>query len=183
MREHELNQAVLESSGDQPTFPIDNQQSTIDNSTIWSALALVMDPEIPVLSVVDMGMIAGVCVEPSGVTVDLTPTFAGCPAIDLIRREIIEAVRNAGAATANVRVVYDPPWTSDRISAEGRAKLKEFGLAPPGAACSAGELEKIPCPHCDSKNTEMESLFGPTLCRSIHYCHDCLQSFEHFKPV
>jgi len=85
-----------------------------------------------------------------------------------------------------VNVVFDPSWTSDRISASGREKLKAFGLAPPGERCSGGSvqtLERTPCPYCNSLDTDLESLFGPTLCRSIHYCRSCLQSFEHFKAV
>jgi len=152
---------------------------------IWVALKSVTDPEIPVLNVVEMGMIAGVRTEGGRVIVDLTPTFVGCPAIDLITRSIREALSSIGEADATVSVVYEPPWTSDRITEEGRKKLKEFGLAPPGARCEGGaiDLEQVACPFCGSKQTTLESIFGPTLCRSIHYCQSCLQSFEHFKPV
>ncbi len=153
---------------------------------IRRALEAVTDPEIPVINVLEMGMIAGVRIEQNRVVIDMTPTFAGCPALDMIRENIRTAVTGLGETDVTVNVVYDPPWTTDRISDEGRRKLKEFGLAPPGKRCSATEtpdLEKIACPHCDSTNTELESIFGPTLCRSIHYCRHCLQSFEHFKVV
>lgn len=153
---------------------------------VWSALASVMDPEIPTLSVLDMGMIAAVRAQQDGVQVDLTPTFAGCPALDAIREDIAAKVKEAGEPGVIVNVVFNPPWTSDRITDEGRRKLKEFGLAPPGERCSGGAmpmLEKTACPFCDSTDTDLESIFGPTLCRSIHYCHNCLQSFEHFKQV
>ncbi|MCO6439267.1 MAG: phenylacetate-CoA oxygenase subunit PaaJ [Phycisphaerae bacterium] len=153
----------------------------------WQALETVADPEIPVINVVEMGMIADVRESDAGIVVDLTPTFAGCPAIDLIRTEIRRAVRDAGESDVTVCVVFDPPWTSDRITEEGRQKLKDFGLAPPSAKSCGGPqasaLEAVPCPHCGSVETEMESLFGPTLCRSIHYCQECRQSFEHFKEV
>ena len=156
----------------------------LDDSTLVQAIASVTDPEIPVLSVVDMGIIVGVRNADGAVEIDITPTFSGCPALDVIRREIKEAVLRAGARSAEVRIVYHPPWTSDRLTPEGRRKLKEFGLAPPGARCgSSPNLDRVACPLCNSDNTEMESLFGPTLCRSIHYCRDCLQSFEHFKAV
>jgi len=151
-----------------------------------TALATVTDPEIPTLNVVELGMIAGVHLGSDAVTVDLTPTFAGCPALDVIKRDIISAVTGAGESNVKVQIVYDPPWTSDRITEEGRRKLKEFGLAPPGARCSGGtahDLERVPCPFCDSTDTDLESIFGPTLCRSIHYCRNCRQSFEHFKAV
>jgi ring-1,2-phenylacetyl-CoA epoxidase subunit PaaD len=153
---------------------------------IRRVLETVTDPEIPVVNVIEMGIIADVRIEADGVIVDMTPTFVGCPALDVIRESIRAAVTGLGETDVTVNVVFDPPWTTDRINESGRRKLKEFGLAPPGERCSATgspDLERVACPHCDSSNTELESLFGPTLCRSIHYCHDCLQSFEHFKSV
>lgn len=154
---------------------------------VWQALQAVADPEIPPLSILDLGIITDVRVERDGVTVDMTPTFAGCPALDMIRENITEAVAQLGDDRVTVNIVYDPPWTTDRITETGRRVLKEFGLAPPGRQCGGGsavpDLDRVPCPHCDATDTELESLFGPTLCRSIHYCKSCRQSFEHFKPV
>lgn len=151
----------------------------------WEAIATVTDPEIPVLSVVEMGMIARVEIAGSDVNVDLTPTFVGCPAIDLIRTEITAALRSIGEQDTRIRVVFEPPWSSDRISAVGRQKLLEFGIAPPAGNCAhaSPSLERVRCPFCGSEQTDLESIFGPTLCRSIHYCRACLQTFEHFKPV
>lgn len=153
----------------------------------WRAVATVNDPEIPPLSVVDLGMIVDVEVAEDRVTVKMTPTFAACPALDMIRKDIVEAVGEAGFAEVQVVTVFDPPWTTDRITAEGLRKLKEFGLAPPPRIGDRNlvqiSLENVPCPHCNSTNTTLESAFGPTLCRSIHYCNACLQSFEHFKPL
>ena len=168
---------------------IDIRHSTFDNSSIAAirrALETVVDPEIPVVNVVEMGMIAGVRMESGMVVIDMTPTFVGCPARDVIRENIRAAVSAVTAAHVTVNVVFDPPWTSDRISETGRQKLKAFGLAPPGERCSGAlmqSLERTSCPYCDSTDTDVESLFGPTLCRSIHYCRSCLQSFEHFKAV
>ena len=152
---------------------------------IWNALQSVTDPEIPVISVVEMGMIADVRIDVDHAVVDLTPTFVGCPAIDLIRREIREAVLSTQEREVTVNVVYDPPWSTDRITDVGRKKLTDFGLAPPRDRCAGGidTLEKVECPFCKSTETDLESIFGPTLCRSIHYCRVCLQSFEHFKSV
>ncbi len=153
---------------------------------IWDALAGVPDPEIPPLSIVELGMIAAVRVAEDHAEVDMTPTFAGCPALALIREEIERAVHAAGEHEVVVNTVFDPPWTTERISEVGRRKLKEFGLAPPGRRCagdSLPDIELVPCPHCDSTETDLESIFGPTLCRSIHYCRTCRQSFEHFKAV
>ncbi|RME39108.1 MAG: phenylacetate-CoA oxygenase subunit PaaJ [Planctomycetota bacterium] len=160
--------------------------STERLARVYRALETVLDPEIPVLNVLEMGIVADVHIDESGVTIDMTPTFAGCPALDVLRREMVEAVRAAGEPSVTVRVVYDPPWTTDRLSEEARRKLKAFGLAPPGPRCGAQslpEIERVPCPYCDSTDTELETMFGPTLCRSIHYCHACRQSFEHFKAV
>lgn len=155
-------------------------------ANVRRALDTVTDPEIPVITIAEMGMIAGVRLEDDGVVVDMTPTFAGCPALDVIRSEIVAAIKASGEPKVTVHVVYDPPWTSDRISEAGRRKLKEFGLAPPGQRCGGHgdvDLEQVPCPLCDSIETDLESIFGPTLCRSMHYCRHCRQSFEHFKPV
>lgn len=151
---------------------------------VWRALESVADPEIPPVSIVDLGMIADVRLAGDEIIVDMTPTFAACPALDMIRDEIRKAVLAAGAQSVTVNVVFDPPWTTDRITEQGCRKLKQFGLAPPGPRCTGPpNLDKTPCPYCDSTNTDLESMFGPTLCRSMHYCQDCLQSFEHFKAV
>jgi len=167
---------------------------------IIAALQAVTDPEIPVVTVLDMGMIAGVRVHSFAVEVDLTPTFAGCPALDLIRSDIVKALRDAGEVSAVVHTVFDPPWTTERISDAGLHKLKEFGLAPPRRQHGGGqnpdmialtlgghtldcETETVACPFCNSRNTKQESMFGPTLCRAIHYCDNCRQSFEQFKVV
>jgi len=156
-----------------------------EDDVVWRALERVTDPEIPVLNVVDLGIIAAVRIHGNHVEVDMTPTFAGCPALDVIREEIRQSVSEAMQHAVTVHVVYDPPWTSDRISEEGRRKLKAFGLSPPGPRCGSipASLEKVACPFCESKDTRLDSIFGPTLCRSMHYCESCRQSFEHFKPV
>ena len=150
------------------------------------ALEGVRDPEIPPLSIVELGMVAGVEIEGGRMVVSITPTFVACPAVDVIRREARDAAVSIGEHDAQVRIVFDPPWTSDRITLTGRRKLKEFGLAPPGTGQKGDPLVQIQivrCPFCESLDTQLESPFGPTLCRSIHYCHHCRQSFEHFKPV
>ncbi|MFO0972395.1 MAG: 1,2-phenylacetyl-CoA epoxidase subunit PaaD [Phycisphaerae bacterium] len=161
---------------------------------VRAAVASVTDPEIPVLSIVDLGMVNGVAVEPDGsAVVRITPTFVGCPATELISQNIRDAVRAAGVDDVRVELEFDPPWTSARISAAGREKLLAFGLAPPHRGASSADaapdaaiesnFHRVPCPHCGSTQTDLESIFGPTLCRSIHYCRGCRQSFEHFKPV
>lgn len=153
---------------------------------VWKTLEQVKDPEIPVVSVVEMGIIQGVEVGEDGVTVTMTPTFAGCPAIELMRENIREQLESLGVPDATVNVALDPAWTSDRITESGRAKLKEIGLAPParhGGTIEIDLLEVVHCPFCGSANTAMENPFGPTLCRALYYCNDCQQPFEKFKAL
>lgn len=158
-----------------------------DLEIIWKVLESVTDPEIPVVSVVDMGIVTDVFMKGRTVVVQMTPTFAGCPALDIMHDTMRRAVQGAGYPDVKVETVFDPPWSSDRITEEGRRKLKEFGLAPParcnGSPVTQQVLSEVACPFCDSRETVLESLFGPTLCRSIHYCNKCRQSFEQFKPV
>lgn len=154
-------------------------------TAIWQAIESVTDPEIPVLSVVDMGIIAAVRADERSVSVDITPTFVGCPAVDVMREGIRQAIEAIGEKNVEINLVFHPPWTSDRMTEQGRRKLKEFGLAPPvrGLVQIGITPPAIACPYCNSHQTEVESMFGPTLCRAIYYCRSCLQSFEHFKNV
>jgi ring-1,2-phenylacetyl-CoA epoxidase subunit PaaD len=162
-------------------------------AAVWAALAEVHDPEIPVISLVDMGMVHQVAVESGTVTVTLLPTFVGCPALAIIREAVIRRVAELpGVEAVTVTFTHDPPWTSDRITPRGRERLKAFGIAPPaGTAGCAGDggtglldlLEVPSCPYCGSGNTHLENLFGPTACRSIYYCDDCRQPFEGMKSV
>ena len=159
---------------------------TGDVDRIWKALEGVKDPEIPAISLVELGMIPDVSVDGSRVTIRMLPTFAGCPALDVMREDLKRAVEAAGFSEVCVDVVFEPTWSTDRITPEGLRKLKAFGLAPPskcGAGVTEAALENVCCPYCESRNTTLESMFGPTLCRAIHYCNNCLQSFEQFKPV
>jgi ring-1,2-phenylacetyl-CoA epoxidase subunit PaaD len=158
----------------------------VDEARVWSLLDDVCDPEIPVLSVVELGVIQGVEVEGSQVRVGLTPTFAGCPALHVMKREIRERLTAAGVEQVEVIIRLDPPWTTDRITPAGRDKLKIFGLAP--APIHAGNIEEallepVTCPLCGSQDTVLKNGFGPTACRSIHFCNDCRQAFEAIKPL
>jgi ring-1,2-phenylacetyl-CoA epoxidase subunit PaaD len=153
---------------------------------ILAALHDVKDPEIPAVSIVEMGLIAGVEIGPDRVGVKITPTFAGCPAVEVMRAGVEQRLRALGVKEVRAEITFDPPWDSNRISPEGRRKLKEFGLAPPRPYSGSVDLIQIQfvnCPFCDSADTVLESAFGPTLCRAIHYCNHCRQSFEQFKPV
>ena len=155
---------------------------------VWEALAEIPDPEIPVISLVDLGVIKSVTVDDDRVLIDFTPTFMGCPALETMQREMRVKVRELGAE-AEVRIVLDDSWSTDRISPDGREKLRLAGFAPP-APRSAGTLELVQlqsgafrCPYCGSTDTRLDNLFGPTPCRSIRYCNDCRQPFEQFKTI
>ena len=155
---------------------------------VWAALAEVPDPEIPVISLVDLGVVRDVAVDGDRVTIEFTPTFLGCPALDAMRVRMDEAVRSLGG-DPDVRVVLDDSWSTDRITPAGRAKLREAGFAPP-APREAGEPTLVQlqtgafrCPYCGSSDTHLENLFGPTPCRSIRYCDTCRQPFEQFKTI
>jgi ring-1,2-phenylacetyl-CoA epoxidase subunit PaaD len=153
---------------------------------IWAILAQVADPEIPVISIVDLGIVRHVTVDERGVEVGLSPTYSGCPATDLIRSLVVESLAAHGLG-ARIRMVLNPPWTTDWISAAGREKLRRYGIVPPrlvaGAAGGAVVAnEEIPgCPHCGSAHTERVSEFGSTPCKSLYRCRDCLEPFERFK--
>jgi ring-1,2-phenylacetyl-CoA epoxidase subunit PaaD len=156
---------------------------------VWEALASVPDPEIPAVSVVDMGMIKLVEVDGDEVRVTLLPTFTGCPAIGIIKEDVNAAVAAVNdVESVKVETTFDPPWTTDRITEEGRAKLKEFGLAPPTGEgpvliANIGLPIRAECPFCGSTETRNENLFGPTPCRALYYCESCRQPFEQFKDV
>lgn len=153
---------------------------------IWDALDQVMDPEIPVVSMVEMGIVRAVQVEEGGVTITITPTFAGCPALDAMRTAIVQKLNALGVQQVEVKTVLTPPWSSDWITAPARAKLKAFGLAPPpmhGGDIALYFDQQVVCPYCNSTNTRVTNTFGPTLCRAIYYCRNCHQPFEQFKPL
>jgi ring-1,2-phenylacetyl-CoA epoxidase subunit PaaD len=162
-----------------------------DLEALWEAAATVTDPEIPVLSVVDLGIVREIRAERECVVAVITPTYSGCPALQVIASELEAALRRAGAATVRVETVYQPPWTTDWISERGRAALRASGIAPPGSVAEdVGELvplvqrgETVPCPYCASARTELRSHFGPTACKAIYFCNNCTQPFEYFKPL
>jgi ring-1,2-phenylacetyl-CoA epoxidase subunit PaaD len=160
------------------------QRITSDDVREW--LREVKDPEIPVLSLVDLGVITRIDVNPGGVRIEMTPTFVGCPALDYMKREIREVLLRKGVDCVEVDVNFKQPWTSDRISESGRRALQEYGLAPPPLTQLFTDLEVLEhavCPRCGHNHTELRNMFGPTLCRSIYYCNDCKEAFEQFKQV
>ena len=147
-----------------------------DETSVRALLGSVADPEIPSVSIVELGMVERVEVGPRGIDVELLPTFIGCPAQELIRDSVIEALRPLGLPTS-VDFTFRVPWTSDRITETGRTRLAAAGFAPPA------EPGEVRCPYCGSGKVAMDSAFGPTQCRSLFYCRACRQPFEAFKPV
>ncbi|QLH32341.1 MAG: phenylacetate-CoA oxygenase subunit PaaJ [Cyclobacteriaceae bacterium] len=155
------------------------------NDQILHILETVKDPEIPVLSLVDLGVITEVKVEGDTVFVKMTPTFVGCPAMDYMKTEVESALQQQGYQ-AHVEITFEKPWSSDLITEKGKAALKRYGLAPPPdnkVFISLEILETATCPRCNGSNTELKTPFGPTLCRAIYYCYTCKEAFEQFKPV
>lgn len=149
---------------------------------VWERLAGVADPELPVLSVVDLGMVRRVAVASGAIEVELMPTFLGCPALDLICEAVAEALAPLGRV--RVSIVRDEAWTSDRITAAGHEKLTAAGFAPPTPVpLQLMDWPTAACPHCGSRQTRLETPFGPTPCRAIHYCRTCRQPFEQFKAI
>lgn len=151
--------------------------AAVDVAEVHAALADVPDPEIPAVSVVDLGMVERVRVDVDAIHVSLLPTFIGCPALDLIRSTVEDRL-GAFDKPLDVQFTYSVPWTTDRITDLGRERLREAGFAPPVA-----DPSQTRCPHCGSANVSLENLFGPTKCRSLYWCRGCRQPFEQFKSV
>jgi ring-1,2-phenylacetyl-CoA epoxidase subunit PaaD len=155
---------------------------------VWAAFGEIPDPEIPVVSLVDLGVIRSVDVHDGHVDVEFTPTFLGCPALEAMKRALEEKVAALGG-DADVRVISDDSWSTDKITPAGREKLRAAGFAPPAPReASAPALVQLQskvfrCPYCNSTQTKLENIFGPTPCRSLRYCESCRQPFEQFKTI
>lgn len=151
---------------------------------VMTSLHKVKDPEIDSISIVELGMVEKVDTNSNSVMIKLLPTFMGCPALDIIRKNIIQEVSQLLIfETIQVEFIYDPPWTSERITEKGRENLKQFGIAPPPEHVSETGEWHVNCPYCDSTYTTLENIFGPTACRSILYCRTCKNPFEAMKPI
>jgi ring-1,2-phenylacetyl-CoA epoxidase subunit PaaD len=156
---------------------------------VYDILGTVMDPEVPVISVVELGIIRDAVVDGERVTLTITPTYSGCPAMREIESDCRTALLAAGASDVEVHTVYAPAWTTDWIGPEAREKLRAYGIAPPGKADQGGLITltrrrpAVVCPFCGSGDTELKSEFGSTACKAIHVCRSCRQPFDEFKPL
>ncbi len=159
----------------------------VKESVIREHLLLVKDPEIPTLSIVDLGIVTKIESNVDSIYVQLTPTFAGCPALKVIEDSVVEKLQTEFPNhEIKVETSFETQWTTDRLTPEGKKALLDHGLAPPEDGKGRIELDvlsDVACPQCGSRNTDLKSPFGATLCRTIHYCNNCLESFEAFKPV
>jgi len=159
----------------------------------WAVLATVLDPEVPALSLVDLGIVRDVLPREGGVDVVLTPTYSGCPATEVIQQSVVDALEAAGFGTVAVTLQRAPAWTTDWISDAGREKLRAYGIAPPGPVAAGtgvpirlmGRMaaQAVACPRCGSKTTERLSAFGSTACKALYRCITCREPFEHFKAI
>jgi ring-1,2-phenylacetyl-CoA epoxidase subunit PaaD len=159
----------------------------------WRALATVPDPEVPAISVCELGIVRDVVEHDDGLEIVLTPTYSGCPATEVIEHDILQAIESAGLGPARATLRRAPAWTTDWISADGRAKLLAYGIVPPGPASDAAvpirffpratKTIALACPRCGSHHTERLAAFGSTACKATWRCLDCREPFEHFKPI
>ncbi|PXY30791.1 1,2-phenylacetyl-CoA epoxidase subunit PaaD [Prauserella flavalba] len=160
--------------------------------TAQAVAARVTDPELPMLTLADLGVLREVSEKDGKVVVAITPTYSGCPAMDTMRDDLVHALRGAGYAEVEVRTVLRPAWSSDWITEDGRRKLAEAGISPPGAAPRRSgpvpltlgpPARRVRCPHCGSAETELLSEFGATACKALHRCRACREPFEHVKEI
>jgi ring-1,2-phenylacetyl-CoA epoxidase subunit PaaD len=163
-----------------------------DLEQVWSWLAAVPDPEIPVISVVDLGIVRAVSLDGETLVVTVTPTYSGCPATEVIARDIERALKAHGVEDLRLETRISPPWSTDRISARGRRQLRSYGIAPPSAGAHEVRIDAaslfrkaaaVECPRCGSNNTQRVSEFGSTPCKAHYKCRDCLEPFDYFKRL
>ncbi len=167
---------------------IDEASTDTRIEDVWKTLAHVMDPEIPVVSVVDLGIVRDVALRDGHLDVTITPTYSGCPATQMIENEVRVALDEAGYASATITTALSPPWTTDWIGPQAREKLRSYGIAPPQAdtidkRALFPERAPVVCPRCASRNTRMVSEFGSTACKAHYKCRDCLEPFDYFKCI
>ena len=165
----------------------DHQPTDVRIASILKLLETVTDPEIPVLTIKDIGILRNVAISQNTVTVTITPTYSGCPAMDRIRSDILETLAEAGYSDAQVDMQLSPAWTTDWMTEQGREKLRQYGIAPPSNCRQSDPLQPLEmvvfCPRCNSADTKLISQFGSTSCKALYRCTQCLEPFDYFKPI
>ena len=161
---------------------------TFTEQDIFSFLKEIPDPEIPVISIVDLGVIRKINITDNGVDIDVTPTYSGCPAMKQMEDDIISTLKQKGIENINLKMVYTPAWTTDWLSDDAKERLRKYGIAPPQESTTdksfiTGKTKQIKCPRCGSLHTEMVSQFGSTACKALYKCKDCLEPFDYFKCI
>ena len=161
---------------------------TYTEQGILDILKEIPDPEIPVISIVDLGVIRKINITDNSVDIDITPTYSGCPAMKQMEDDIISTLKQKGIENINLKMVYTPAWTTDWLSTDAKERLRKYGIAPPQESTSdksfiTGKTKEIKCPRCGSLHTEMVSQFGSTACKALYKCKDCLEPFDYFKCI
>lgn len=160
----------------------------MSEADIFTLLDAIPDPEIPVISIVELGVIRRVTSQDKTVEVTITPTYSGCPAMKQMEDDVRKKLLENGFETVNIHMVYQPAWTTDWLGAEAKLKLQKYGIAPPEESTSdksflSGKPKQVTCPHCKGRNTVLVSQFGSTACKALYKCHDCLEAFDYFKCI
>jgi ring-1,2-phenylacetyl-CoA epoxidase subunit PaaD len=161
--------------------------ANINKQEIMDSLSEVLDPEVPVLNIVELGIIRDIVVDKDLVTIIITPTYSGCPAMKVIEDDIISKMKEKGIENIKIKTILSPAWTTDWMEDTAKQKLKEYGIAPPEGSPDKRFLFSTPktihCPFCNSTNTILKSQFGSTACKSLYYCNDCKEPFDYFKCI
>ncbi|MHB8259908.1 MAG: 1,2-phenylacetyl-CoA epoxidase subunit PaaD [Bacteroidia bacterium] len=156
--------------------------------SILAFLKEIPDPEIPVISIVDLGVIRKINIQPTSIEIEITPTYSGCPAMKQMEDDIVSTLKQKGIENIRIKMIYAPAWTSDWLSADAKERLRKYGIAPPQESTSdksfiTGKVKQIICPRCGSLHTEMVSQFGSTACKALYRCKDCFEPFDYFKCI
>jgi len=163
-------------------------QELPNEDMVWEILNKIPDPEIPVISIVELGVVRDLTISNDSILVVITPTYTGCPATQFFENDITAAMKKEGFSDVNIKYQYNPAWTTDWLNEESREKLRVYGIAPPDGQSTdknflLGKDPQVGCPQCKSKNTKMISQFGSTACKSLYQCNDCLETFDYFKCI
>ena len=161
---------------------------TFTEQDIFSFLKEIPDPEIPVISIVDLGVIRKINIQGKSIEIQITPTYSGCPAMKQMEDDIVSTLKQKGIENVHIKMVYTPAWTTDWLSEDAKERLRKYGIAPPQESTTdksfiTGKTKQIKCPRCGSLHTEMISQFGSTACKALYRCKDCLEPFDYFKCI